>query len=90
MMNLNELAIAFGIATAAFIITIKAFPYDSSKDHKIRPLGFVCDVCKGKKDKNGNQLLRCRIKPVILKFIGVYSKSDDNDCIEPDRFMELP
>jgi hypothetical protein len=34
-----------------------------------RYLGFNCDKCKGKKDKQGKYLLRCHIKPKIVDLL---------------------
>ena len=82
------LTIGFAIFLGlVFFYIIRVYPYDSSKDNKIRPMGFVCDVCNGKKDKNGNPLLRCMIKPWILKTLGLYKEKPENDKIEPEWFL---
>lgn len=77
------------IFTSVFVVIITLHPYDYSTDHKIRPLGFVCDICKGKYDKNGKPLLRCRIKTRILKFFGVYRRRGNENLVEPEKVWLL-
>lgn len=72
-MTAGELFIGILVAIGMFLITIKVFPYrlEGENRNKIRPLGFVCDRCKGKYDKNGNRKIRCRVKQCVLTRLGV-------------------
>lgn len=77
------------ILTSIFVVIITLHPYDSSKDNKIRPLGFVCDICKGKYDKSGNLLLRCRLKPKVLLVFGIRGKKPETTLVEPEKVWLL-
>lgn len=70
---IGELLFWILLATVLFLFITTIFPYklEGENKNKIRPLGFVCDRCNGKFDKNGNKKIRCQVKQWILTQIGV-------------------
>lgn len=69
--------------TALFLV-YKA--YKQTRAEGLRPFGFMCDQCTGKRDKNGNLYIRCLIKPVILHLFGVDINQTEKERYEPDEF----
>ena len=53
-----------------------------------RLFGFWCDHCKGKYNRNGNPLIRCRIKPKILLMFGIDVSKSTFQKETPTKFMD--
>jgi hypothetical protein len=81
-----ELIVGTLIAVILSLIIITIFPYkpEGKNINKIRPLGFVCDRCKGKYNKRGDPLIRCKIKQWILKRFGVDINQTVKEKVEPE------